>query len=54
MFKDLSLLEHLIKNGTERAVEECRDHLHQIRPLQDYNYYLYRALHLIEDVTYGP
>lgn len=29
----------MIKNGNERVVEECRDHLHSIRPLQDYNFY---------------
>lgn len=39
MFKTLTLIQFLIKNGNERVVEECRDHLHQIRPLQDYNYY---------------
>ena len=39
LFKTLTLIQFLIKNGNERVVEECRDHLHQIRPLQDYNYY---------------
>jgi hypothetical protein len=25
----LSLLEHLVKSGTERVVEDARDHLHR-------------------------
>ena len=39
LFKALTLIQFLIKNGNERVVEECRDHLHSIRPLQDYNFY---------------
>ena len=34
VFKGLSLLDHLIKNGAERFVEEARDHMHKIRSLQ--------------------
>ncbi|CAN0336310.1 unnamed protein product, partial [Phaeothamnion confervicola] len=40
VFKALSLLDHLIKNGAERVVEDARDHLHRIRMLADsFNYY---------------
>ncbi|CAM9573133.1 unnamed protein product [Chrysoparadoxa australica] len=39
VFKALNLLEHLIKNGTERVVEDARDHVHRIRMLSDFNYY---------------
>ena len=37
--QSLSLLEHIIKNGNERAVEDARDHMHKIRSLTDYNFY---------------
>mmetsp|Transcript_35351 Transcript_35351/g.45583 ORF Transcript_35351/g.45583 Transcript_35351/m.45583 type:complete len:441 (+) Transcript_35351:105-1427(+) len=39
VFKALSLLEHLIKNGNERIVEETRDHMRKIRSLTDFNFY---------------
>ena len=32
-------MEHLAKNGTERFVEEARDHMHKIRTLTDFNYF---------------
>lgn len=35
----LALLEHLIKNGAERVIEDARDHLHRVRMLSDFNYY---------------
>lgn len=34
----LQLLEHLIKNGNERVVEDARDHVYHIRTLSDFNY----------------
>ncbi|CAN0407799.1 unnamed protein product, partial [Discosporangium mesarthrocarpum] len=37
--KSLCLLEHLIKNGNERIVEDARDHLHRVRMLSDFNYF---------------
>ena len=37
--KGLSLLEHIIKNGNERSVEDARDHMHKIRSLTDFNFY---------------
>lgn len=33
------MIEFFIKNGAERFIEDCRDRLHKIRQLQDYNYY---------------
>ena len=32
-------MEHLIKNGNERIVEETRDHMRRIRALTDFNFY---------------
>lgn len=37
--KTLTLIEFLIKNGSERVIEATRDRLHKIRSLQDFNYY---------------
>ncbi|ETV81145.1 hypothetical protein, variant 2 [Aphanomyces astaci] len=39
VFKALALLDHLIKNGTERVVENARDHMFKLRTLSDFNYY---------------
>ncbi|EQC26979.1 hypothetical protein SDRG_15194 [Saprolegnia diclina VS20] len=39
VFKALTLLDHLIKNGTERVVENARDHMFKLRTLSDFNYY---------------
>ena len=39
VFKSLTLLEHLIKNGSDRAVEDARSHGHKIRSLYNFNYY---------------
>eukprot|EP00638_Chattonella_subsalsa_P004933 CAMPEP_0117757266 /NCGR_PEP_ID=MMETSP0947-20121206/14621_1 /TAXON_ID=44440 /ORGANISM="Chattonella subsalsa, Strain CCMP2191" /LENGTH=739 /DNA_ID=CAMNT_0005577111 /DNA_START=101 /DNA_END=2320 /DNA_ORIENTATION=+ len=38
VFKGLTLLEFLIKNGSERIIEDSRDHMHRIRMLQNFNY----------------
>lgn len=38
-FKGLTLLEFLIKNGSERCVEAGRDRLYKLRSLQDYNFW---------------
>lgn len=38
IFKALTLLDHLIKNGTERVVENARDHMFKIRSLSSFNY----------------
>lgn len=37
--QSLSLLEHLVKNGAERVIEDARDNLHRVRMLSDFNYY---------------
>ncbi len=39
VFKALTLLEHLVKNGSERCVDECRNHSHSLRGLFNFNYY---------------
>jgi epsin len=39
VFKGLSLLEHLIKNGSERCVDDARSHNHTLRTLLQFNYY---------------
>lgn len=39
VFKGLSLLEHLIKNGSERCVDDARNHGHTLRSLHQFNYY---------------
>ena len=38
-FQSLTLLDFLIKNGSERVIEASRDKLHKIRALQDFNFY---------------
>lgn len=37
--QSLTLIEFLIKNGSERVIESCRDKMYKIRALQDYNFY---------------
>ena len=39
VFKALTLLEHLIKNGSERCVDDARNHSHILRNLFNFNYY---------------
>jgi epsin len=39
VFKGLTLLEHLIKNGSERCVDDARNHSHVLRHLHNFNYY---------------
>lgn len=39
VFKGLSLLEHLIKNGSERCVDDARNHSHTLKSLHQFNYY---------------
>ena len=39
VFKALTLLEHLIKNGSERCVDDGRNHSHVLRALFNFNYY---------------
>jgi epsin len=35
----LSLLEFLVKNGSERSIEEGRDHMRTLRRMQEYSSY---------------
>ena len=39
IFKGLTLLEHLIKHGSERVVDDARGHGHTLRSLHQFNYY---------------
>ena len=39
LYKSLTLIDFLIKQGSERVVEDCRDHLRMIRPLTNYNFW---------------
>lgn len=39
VFKGLTLLEHLVKNGSERCVDDARNHSHALRSLHQFNYY---------------
>lgn len=39
VFKGLTLLEFLIKNGAERCVDDARNHGHILRALGQFNYY---------------
>lgn len=39
IFKGLTLLEHLLKNGSERCVDDARNHSHILRNLDRFNYY---------------
>eukprot|EP00568_Trieres_chinensis_P000689 CAMPEP_0183295942 /NCGR_PEP_ID=MMETSP0160_2-20130417/3703_1 /TAXON_ID=2839 ORGANISM="Odontella Sinensis, Strain Grunow 1884" /NCGR_SAMPLE_ID=MMETSP0160_2 /ASSEMBLY_ACC=CAM_ASM_000250 /LENGTH=172 /DNA_ID=CAMNT_0025457489 /DNA_START=33 /DNA_END=547 /DNA_ORIENTATION=+ len=39
VFKSLTLLEHLIKNGSERCVDDARSHSHCLRSMSRFNYY---------------
>ena len=38
MYKTLNLVEHILKFGSSRAVEEIRDNTFKIRTLQDFSY----------------
>ena len=39
IFKGLTLLEHLLKNGSERCVDDARNHSHLLRNMDRFNYY---------------
>eukprot|EP00532_Pseudo-nitzschia_australis_P004828 CAMPEP_0168186898 /NCGR_PEP_ID=MMETSP0139_2-20121125/14701_1 /TAXON_ID=44445 /ORGANISM="Pseudo-nitzschia australis, Strain 10249 10 AB" /LENGTH=648 /DNA_ID=CAMNT_0008108983 /DNA_START=123 /DNA_END=2069 /DNA_ORIENTATION=+ len=39
VFKSLNLLDHLVKNGAERCVDDARNHGHTLRALGQFNYY---------------
>ena len=37
-YKGLQLLEFLIKNGSERCIDNARDHIYEIKALLEYRY----------------
>ena len=39
ILKSLALLDFLVKNGTEKVIEACRNRIQKIRSLQDYTFY---------------
>jgi epsin len=39
IFKGLTLTEHLVKNGSERCVDDARNHSHLLRSLDRFNYH---------------
>ena len=39
VFKSLTLLDHLVKNGAERCVDDARNHGHVLKSLGQFNYY---------------
>mmetsp|Transcript_12888 Transcript_12888/g.16716 ORF Transcript_12888/g.16716 Transcript_12888/m.16716 type:complete len:541 (+) Transcript_12888:254-1876(+) len=39
IFKALTLLEYLVKNGAEKCVDEAREHMYQIKSLTGFSYY---------------
>lgn len=39
VFKAMTLLEYLVKNGAERCVDDARNHAHVLRALGQFNYY---------------
>ena len=39
MFKSLTLLEHLVKNGSERVIDDSRSRSHALRSMSRFNYY---------------
>jgi len=38
VFKSLELLEDLLRNGSERVIQEARDRIHLVRTLQDFQF----------------
>lgn len=38
VFKALVLLEHLVKTGSERVVKACKENIHSIQTLKDFQY----------------
>merc|ERR1712185_48749 len=38
VYKTLNLLDHLVRNGSERVIEDARDHLREIKALQKFEF----------------
>lgn len=39
LLQALTLLDHLVKSGTERVVENARDHMFKLRQLSEFSYH---------------
>ena len=38
VYKTLNLLDHLVRNGSERVIEDARDHVRELKALQKFEY----------------
>ena len=38
VYKTLNLLDHLVRNGSERVIEDARDHLRELKALQKFEF----------------
>ena len=38
VYKTLNMLDHMIRNGSDRVIEDARDHLREIKGLQKFEY----------------
>ena len=38
VYKTLNLLDHLVRNGSERVIEDARDHLRELKALQKFDF----------------
>ena len=38
VYKTLNMLDYLLRHGSERVIEDCRDHLREIKKLQKFEY----------------
>ena len=38
VYKTLNLLDYIARNGSERVIEDCRDHLRDLKGLQKFEY----------------
>ena len=38
MYKTLNLLEYLLRHGSERVIEDARDHMRDLKRLQKFEY----------------
>ncbi|KAJ1617929.1 epsin 2-like protein, partial [Pavlovales sp. CCMP2436] len=38
VYKALNLIDYLVRNGSERVIDDARDHVYQIRTLNDFQY----------------
>jgi len=38
VYKTLNLLDYIVRNGSERVIEDCRDHMRDLKALQKFEY----------------